>query len=182
MLTKEEAINRSCTGPIARASGVESATSAATSRICRTPILISTSAAPAKATAWRGTRSAWRKCTESLKILHQAVENIPPGAGQRRADRRSILPPPGKVWTTIEGLITHFELVMPNRGMPVPNEEVYAATEAPNGELGFYVVGDGSPRAYSCPLPAAFVHPFCRLSALDPRPYPQRRRGRVGQL
>ena len=93
------------------------------------------------------------------------MENIPAGPVNVGPDRRSILPPPGKVWTTIEGLIAHFELVMPGvpgtpgRGMIVPNEEVYCATEAPNGELGFYVVGDGSPRAYRARCrPPSFIH------------------------
>jgi NADH-quinone oxidoreductase subunit D len=69
------------------------------------------------------------------------------------------LPNKTAVHTTIEGLITHFELVMPNRGLETPCEEVYAATEAPNGELGFYVVGDGSPRAYRARCrPPSFIH------------------------
>ena len=64
-----------------------------------------------------------------------------------------------KVWTTIEGLISHFELVMPTRGFQVPCEELYTATEAPNGELGFYLVGDGSPRAYRARCrPPSFIH------------------------
>ena len=57
-------------------------------------------------------------------------------------------PDKGVVFSTIEGLISHFEVVMTNRGFETPCEEVYAATEAPNGELGFYLVGDGSQRAY----------------------------------
>jgi len=61
---------------------------------------------------------------------------------------RVTLPPKRLVYSTIEGLITHFELSMTNRGFQTPCEEVYCATEAPNGELGFYLVGDGAPRAY----------------------------------
>ncbi len=96
---------------------------------------------------------------ESLRIFSQAIENIPAGPLNIGPDRRAILPPPGRVWTTIEGLISHFELVMPNRGMPVPNEEVYAAIEAPNGELGFYVVGDGSPRTWRARCrPPSYIH------------------------
>ena len=57
---------------------------------------------------------------------------------------RVILPAKDMVFSTIEGLISHFELVMTNRGFQTPCEEVYCATEAPNGELGFYLVGDGS--------------------------------------
>ena len=53
-----------------------------------------------------------------------------------------------QVYSTIEGTISHFELAMSNRGFDVPSEETYAAIEAPNGELGFYIVGDGDERAY----------------------------------
>ncbi len=158
VLTKEEAINRSCSGPIARASGV--------ARDLRRdePYLSYADFDFQVCCAREGDCLAryqvrMAEMEESLKILHQAVENIPQGPVNVGPDRRSILPPPGKVWTTIEGLISHFELVMPNRGMPVPNEEVYCATEAPNGELGFYVVGDGSPRAYRARCrPPSFIH------------------------
>jgi NADH-quinone oxidoreductase subunit D len=85
---------------------------------------------------------------ESLKIVRQAVENLPPGPVSVGIDRRTALPGKWQVFSTIEGLISHFELTMGNRGFEVPCEEVYSATESPNGELGFYIVGDGTPRAY----------------------------------
>ena len=48
---------------------------------------------------------------------------------------------------------------MPNRGFPVPTEELYAATESPNGELGYYIVTDGSPRAYRARTrPPSYIH------------------------
>jgi NADH-quinone oxidoreductase subunit D len=91
--------------------------------------------------------------------VRQAIENLPAGPINVGQDARTVLPPPGAVWTSIEGLIAHFELVMTNRGFTVPCEEVYLATEAPNGELGFYLVGDGSPRAYRARCrPPSFVH------------------------
>jgi len=69
------------------------------------------------------------------------------------------LPDKTAVHSTIEGLITHFELVMPTRGFPTPCEELYCATEAPNGELGFYIVGDGGSCAYRARCrPPSFVH------------------------
>ena len=74
-------------------------------------------------------------------------------------DARTILPHKGQVFSTIEGLISHFELAMSNRGFRVPSEEVYAAIEAPNGELGFYIVGDGIQRAYRARCrPPSFIH------------------------
>jgi NADH-quinone oxidoreductase subunit D len=158
VLTKEEAINRSCSGPVARASGVV--------RDLRRdePYLSYADFDFQVCCAREGDclaryRVRMAEMQESIKIVQQAVENIPPGPVNVGPDRRSILPPPGKVWTTIEGLISHFELVMPNRGLPVPNEEVYFGTEAPNGELGFYIVGDGSPRAYRARCrPPSFLH------------------------
>ena len=61
---------------------------------------------------------------------------------------RVTLPPKRVVFSTIEGLITHFELVMTNRGFQAPCEEVYCATEAPNGELGFSIVSDGTVKPF----------------------------------
>ncbi|MEN6496466.1 MAG: NADH-quinone oxidoreductase subunit D, partial [Thermoguttaceae bacterium] len=96
---------------------------------------------------------------ESLKIVQQAVENLPAGPVNVSVDQRLILPNKRQVFTTIEGLISHFELVMSNRGFQVPCDEVYAATESPNGELGFYLVGDGSQRAYRARCrPPSFIH------------------------
>jgi len=158
VLTRTEAIQRGCTGPVARASGV--------ARDLRRdePYLSYADFDFQVCCAREGDCLAryqvrMAEMEESLKIVQQAVENIPQGPVNVGPDRRSILPPPGKVWTTIEGLISHFELVMPNRGLPVPSEETYCATEAPNGELGFYVVGDGSPRAYRARCrPPSFIH------------------------
>jgi NADH-quinone oxidoreductase subunit D len=96
---------------------------------------------------------------ESLKIVEQAVENIPSGPVNVDMGDRVILPDKHKVYSSIEGLITHFELVMSNRGFEAPREECYTAIEAPNGELGFYLVGDGSDVAYRARCrPPSFVH------------------------
>ena len=63
------------------------------------------------------------------------------------------------VYSTIEGTISHFELQMSNRGFEVPHEEAYFAIEAPNGELGFYIVGDGTETAYRARCrPPSFIH------------------------
>ena len=55
-----------------------------------------------------------------------------------------VLPDKLSIYSSIEGLIQHFELIMPNRQWKPPVDEVYAAIESPNGELGFYLVADGS--------------------------------------
>jgi NADH-quinone oxidoreductase subunit D len=57
-------------------------------------------------------------------------------------DPRVVLPPKDEVYTTIEGTIQHFKIVM--EGIKVPAGECYSYTEGGNGELGFYMVSDGS--------------------------------------
>ena len=57
-----------------------------------------------------------------------------------------MLPPKNEVYTTIEGTIQHFKLIM--EGAKVPAGEVYSYTEGGNGELGFYMVSDGSGTPY----------------------------------
>ena len=59
----------------------------------------------------------------------------------------------------MEGLIQHFELIMPNRGIESPKNEIYAAVEAPNGELGYYLVTDGTQTAWRTRTrPPSFIH------------------------
>jgi NADH-quinone oxidoreductase subunit D len=96
---------------------------------------------------------------ESLKIVEQALENLPAGPVNVPMAERTILPDKSRVHNTIEGLIAHFEVVMTNRGFRTPKDECYAAIEAPNGELGFYLVGDGSEVAYRARCrPPSYIH------------------------
>ena len=82
---------------------------------------------------------------QSMRIIEQALAQLPPGP-ILADDPRFVLPPKEQVYTTIEGLMNHFKLVM--EGQKVPAGEVYVATEGGNGELGFYLVSDGSGRPY----------------------------------
>jgi NADH-quinone oxidoreductase subunit D len=82
---------------------------------------------------------------QSERIVRQALKEIPPGP-IIIDDWRIALPPKAEVYGTIEGVIAHFKLVM--EGVPVPAGEVYDATEAANGELGWYLVSNGSGRPY----------------------------------
>jgi NADH-quinone oxidoreductase subunit D len=96
---------------------------------------------------------------ESIKIVHQAIENLPPGPINVDADNKVVLPEQMSVYRSIEGLIQHFELIMTNRRWQSPVDEVYGAIESPNGELGFYVVGDGTGVAYRARTrPPSFIH------------------------
>jgi NADH-quinone oxidoreductase subunit D len=96
---------------------------------------------------------------EALKIVHQAVENLPPGAVNVDAESKAVIPDKSATYRSIEGLIQHFELIMTNRQWDTPVDEVYGAQETANGELGFYVVGDGTGRSYRCRTrPPSFIH------------------------
>ena len=85
---------------------------------------------------------------QSLLIVRQCVKRLKEmGPGPVIIDDYKVaLPPKDKVYTSMEGLIHHFKLIM--HGMDVPAGEVYSATEAANGELGFYIVSDGGKSPY----------------------------------
>ncbi len=82
---------------------------------------------------------------ESLRIIEQVAPHIPPGDYSIR-DRNIVLPEKKDVYGNIEGLMQHFMLVM--NGLRPPEGETYSATEAANGELGFYLISDGSGQPY----------------------------------
>lgn len=84
---------------------------------------------------------------QSIRIIRQAIDMMP-GGPVMVDDWRIALPPKDQVYSTIEGVIAHFKLVM--EGVPVPPGEVYHATESANGELGWYLRSDGSGRPYKC--------------------------------
>ena len=82
---------------------------------------------------------------QSEKMIRQAMKQLPQGP-IIVDDWRIVLPPKAEVYGSIEGVISHFKLVM--EGVPVPPGEIYDSTEAANGELGWYLVSDGSGRPY----------------------------------
>jgi len=84
---------------------------------------------------------------QSMRIIEQALRELPDGPVSI-ADPRFVLPEKHEVYNSIEGLMHHFKLIM--EGAKVPPGEVYQAVEGGNGELGFYVVSDGSGRPYRC--------------------------------
>jgi len=158
VLTEADATNRSATGPIARASGVTRDLRKDEPYLAYADFDFQVCCATAgDCFARYYVRMA--EMHESLRIVAQAVENIPAGPINVGVDERTTLPSKSQVYQTIEGTITHFELVMLNRGFTVPSDECYTAIEAPNGELGFYLVGDGSNVAYRARCrPPSYIH------------------------
>jgi NADH dehydrogenase (ubiquinone) Fe-S protein 2 len=93
---------------------------------------------------------------QSLRIIHQCLNKMP--AGPIRVEDYKISPPPrAAMKENMEALIHHFLLF--TKGYTVPPGETYSAIEAPKGEMGVYVVSDGSERPYRCKIRApGFAH------------------------
>ena len=85
---------------------------------------------------------------QSLKIISQLIDSIPKGPVNISPETKDVLPPKDQVYGSIEGLIQQFEMIMTNRGFETPVGEVYSAIESANGELGYYIVSDGSNTAW----------------------------------
>jgi len=157
-LSKEDAISFSATGPVARASGVV--------RDLRKdePYLLYKDLDFKVVCADGGDCYArflvrMEEMSESIKILNQLLANVPGGPVNVDAGTKAVLPAKPAVYRSIEGLIQHFEVIMPNRGYDVPKEEIYAATESPNGELGYYLVGQDGTCAYRARTrPPSYIH------------------------
>ena len=158
ILTKEEATNCSATGPIARASGVTRDLRKDEPYLAYADFDFQVCCSKA-GDCFARYLVRMAEMRESLKIVKQALDNLPSGPVNVGVGERTALPTKQQVYQSIEGTITHFELVMSNRGFEVPSEEAYAAIEAPNGELGFYLAGDGSNVAYRARCrPPSFIH------------------------
>jgi NADH-quinone oxidoreductase subunit D len=82
---------------------------------------------------------------ESIKIITQAIDGLPEG-GHRTNDRKIAPPPREELDSSMESLIHHFKLY--TEGFHPPVGEAYAAVEGSKGELGFYIISDGSNRPY----------------------------------
>ena len=83
---------------------------------------------------------------QSVRIINQALDQMPDSGAINIDDPRVVLPEKDDVYNTIEGTIQHFKIVM--EGIKVPAGECYSYTEAGNGELGYYLVSDGSGTPY----------------------------------
>lgn len=98
---------------------------------------------------------------ESLKIIKQAIREMPEGPVVT-SDRRVAPPSREEMKRSMESLIDHFKLY--TEGYHVPAGEVYAATEAPKGEFGVYLISVGKNQPHRCRIRAPG---FAHLQALD---------------
>ena len=80
---------------------------------------------------------------QSLRIVEQALDRLPSGP-VNAIGAKATLPDKDEVYSRMESLIQHFMLEMPGHGIKAPKGAIYHATETPNGELGWYIVSDGT--------------------------------------
>ena len=82
---------------------------------------------------------------ESMRIVYQILENMP--SGDFRIQNKKVTPPPrARIDESMEALIHHFKIF--TEGFKVPEGEVYVEIESPRGEIGCYIVSDGSSNPY----------------------------------
>ncbi len=155
-ITRQDAVDWSWTGPCARASGVVRDLRKDEPYLCYAD---NWDGQGAEAVKFQVPIASEGDCysrylvrveeiKQSLKIIEQLIDKIPQGPVDAFADSKMVKPNKKDVYGSIEGLIQHFELIMTNRGWKAPIAEVYSAQESANGELGYYLVSDGSPRSW----------------------------------
>ncbi|MBN8547959.1 MAG: NADH dehydrogenase (quinone) subunit D [Deltaproteobacteria bacterium] len=93
---------------------------------------------------------------QSIRIIEQALKNLPDGP-INVDDPHIVLAPKDEVYSSIDGMINHFEMVI--KGVQPPKGDVYLPVEGGNGELGFYTVSDGTGAPYRVHVRApSFIH------------------------
>lgn len=93
---------------------------------------------------------------QSVRIINQILGNLPPGP-VNVDDRKIALPPRTEIYTSMEAVIHHFKLV--TEGLKPPVGEAYASIESPKGEIGYFIVSDGSAKPYRLRIrPPCFVN------------------------
>ncbi|HSM45850.1 MAG TPA: NADH dehydrogenase (quinone) subunit D [Acidimicrobiia bacterium] len=144
IISAEEAIAYSITGPALRATGVDWDLRKAFpySGIDQYEFDVPVGA---RGDVYDRYRVRIEEMTESLKIVSQVMDTMPKG-DYRVGDRKITPPPRARIDESMEALIHHFKLF--TEGFKVPEGETYVAVESPRGELGCYLASDGGARPY----------------------------------
>ncbi|MBX3358469.1 MAG: NADH-quinone oxidoreductase subunit D [Phycisphaeraceae bacterium] len=174
VLTKAEAIGWSASGPMARASGVERDLRKDMPYLCyadnwdgqgapavKFKVVVGNDPANGKGGGDSYARFNVRvqEIRQSMEIIRQLIDAIPGGPVDVFSDSKMVKPTKKEVYSSIEGLIQHFEMIMTNRGWKPPVAEAYGWNEGPNGEQGFYIVSDGTSRPWRAKTrPACFIN------------------------
>lgn len=143
-LSKEDAMALAITGPVARASGIDfdlrrdMPYSGYEKFQFKVPVAT-------EGDVWARYLLRLEEMRESVKIIHQALDGMPEGPVKADAPK-IVLPDREKMKTQMEALIHHFKIV--TEGFAVPAGEVYQQVESGHGQIGYYVVADGTAKPY----------------------------------
>jgi NADH-quinone oxidoreductase subunit D len=143
-LSKEDAIGLSVTGPVMRASGIDfdlrrdMPYGGYEKFQFRVPV-------SNDCDVWARYLLRLDEMRESVKIIQQTLDGLPPGRVKADAPK-IVLPDREQMKTQMESLIHHFKIV--TEGFPVPAGEVYQGIESGHGQMGYYVVSDGTAKPY----------------------------------
>jgi NADH dehydrogenase I D subunit len=144
VITKEQALEYSITGPVLRASGIDHDLRRDRPYYVY-PELDFDVVVGSNGDVYDRYLVRLEEMRQSNRILSQCIEKLPNGPIWVE-DRRVRIPEKIDVYTKMEVLIHHFKIFM--EGIDVPKGETYSCVEAPNGELGFYIVSRGGPKAW----------------------------------
>jgi NADH-quinone oxidoreductase subunit D len=172
IMTREEAIAWSISGPVARASGVERDLRKDEPYLCYAENWDGQGADAVEfkvpvhtdGDVYARFQVRLEEMRQSCHIIRQLLDDsvwkrIEGTPIDTYADGKWVKPKKEEVYGSIEGLIQHFEIIMSNRGWDAPIAEAYGANETANGELGYYVVADGGPRPWRVKTrPPSFIN------------------------
>jgi len=156
-LTQEQAVSWGVTGPLLRATGVPYDVRRAFPYLCYSELDFDI---PVRFEGDAYARYLVRmaEMRQTVRIIRQCLDKLPEGP-VNAVEHKVTLPPKDMVYKDMESLIHHFKIVMPGHGALPPKGEVYVATEVPNGELGYYMVSDGTGMPYRIRIrPPSFYH------------------------
>jgi len=167
VISHDDAINWSLTGPVARASGVRRDLRKDEPYLCYADNWDGRGAPAVQFKVPIATGGdvysrflvRLEEIRQSCSIIEQVIAMMPDGPVNVEAERRITLPNKEEIYFSIEGLIHHFEKIMNNRGFRPPLGEAYVANETANGELGYYLVSDGGKAPYRARCrPPSFIN------------------------
>ena len=144
IITQEEAINHGLTGPNLRACGIPYDLRV-TEPYYHYETFDFDIALGSVGDVYDRIMVRFEEIKQSTRIIHQAMQRLPQGAICVQ-DHAISLPPKKEVYSNIEGLMNQFKLIY--EGVKVPASESYRAIEGANGELGFFIISDGSGTPY----------------------------------
>jgi NADH dehydrogenase I D subunit len=154
--TREQAIAYGITGPVARASGIDRDLRRDRPYLgyeqydFEVPVLT-------EGDVYTRYLIRLAEVRQSMRIVRQALDGMP--GGPVNSLGKVTLPDKDDTYTKMESLIHHFMLEMPGHGLKTPKGQRYHATESPNGELGWFLVSDGTGVPYRVRVrPPSFYH------------------------